>query len=386
MDADQSSKLNPYAPSTSEVHESDQAPDAFPESGIEFAGTLDLRSVRKTQYAPLACGTLVAFSFSGLLLAAALIVPGFSSAMVLVIGALLTALTLFAFMRGQTQRPLLKFDWMQGPVDGKLSSERLDIRWNDGESAGSFGFPAPGTDLDFVYRYGRLFVIRGLPCFIPYHAMAPGLLQHFKRFRPQPTSLQNRQLGQPLDPADETAICWPASWESFGGDLVRHNFLCAEPTFSRTLFFLGAAIVALLLLVDSLWNTLAIIMTSTVVAAVALCWAMREGMRRDWWSTNIEAVPSIRWSKSAEPAPGYARWIDQHRLLIGFHDAWICLPWSAVHHTKISPHAIEFSFTPLGLDAWYLERGDHSEQQWREVIKLVQLHAIDVTVWGAARR
>jgi hypothetical protein len=385
MDADQSPKWNPYAPSSFDVDESEVPGDSFPEAGIDFAGTLDLRSVRKTKHASLACGTIVALSFSGLLLVAALIVPAFSSA-VLVIAALLTALTLFAFMHGQTQRPLLKFDWMQGPVDGTLRLDRLDIRWNDGESAGSLGFPANSNDLDFVNRHGRLFVLRGMPCFIPHHALPPGLLRHVKLFRPQPARSAKLQLRQPPGPTDETAIVWPASMPSFSGDLARHAFLCADPGFSRTVCLLGIAIVALLWLVDSLRPPMAIVTTSTVVAMAGLCWVLREGMRRDWWSTNIERLPAIRWSKPGESPPDYARWIDQHRLLIGFCDAWICVPWSAVNRARISPHAIEFSFTPLGLDAWYLERGDHSEQQWRSVIEFVQLRTNQVTRWGTARR
>ncbi len=387
MHADESSKINPYAPSTLEIELADEARDSFPQSGLPFAGVVDLRSVRKTRRVSLSVGLVIALSFIGLLLSAAAAMADAGASAILAIAAGLTALAIWAFVHGQTDRPLLRFHWMHGLTDGTLMPHRLDIRWNDGESEGSFRFSRTSAELDFLNRHGRLFVLRSIPCFIPMQSISPDLWQYVKAFRPNHSSSHEsaEYLKQPPAPSNDTALTWEPADESFFFDRRRHESVCAAPIWPRMIFVFAIMFLGLLYGIDQQSEGVSTARVAVTVIAMLSggFWLAVELGRRGWLSSR---TPSISLRKSVEPAPNYRRWIDSRRLLVGYDDAWICVPWSAVQQATISQYAIQFSFTPLGLDDWVLERGRFTDRQWQAIIDHVRSRTTRVDVWGAARR
>jgi hypothetical protein len=306
---------------------------------------------------------------------------------ILGIAAALTALAIWAFVHGQTDRPLLRFHWMHGLTDGKLMPHRLDMRWNDGESEGSFQFPKSSTDLDFLNRHGRLFVLRSIPCFIPIQAVSPDLWKYVKAFRPNHSASQKsaESLRHPPAPSPDTAFVWEPAGESFFSDRRRHESVCAAPIWPRMIFVFAIMFLGLLYGTDQPSPGISRARVAITIVAVfsGVFWLAGELRRRGWLSSRS---PSISLRKSVEPAPNYSRWIDSRRLLVGYDDAWICVAWAAVQQATISAYAIQFSFTPLGLDDWVLERGTFTDGQWQAVIDHIRSRTTKVDVWGTARR
>ncbi len=386
MHADETPHLNPYAPSmvSSEAATGDDD-DSFPEYGIPFSGVIDLPLVRHTRKVSLVTGVILALSFIGILMAGALLASNEWSLAVLTSSAVITGFALWFFIPSQTDRPLLKFNWMQGVTSGLLRKQRLDIRWNGGESEGSFLFPQTGTELEFLNRRGRLFMIRKIPCFIPRQAVAEGLWSHVKGFRAEHVQGKSQQLlNPPLDPSAEPAIVWGAADASFFFDRKKHDFICAAPLRSRWVFVLSVIILGLLLRLPQTGERAnAIIVVGMAMFFSGVLWLSVEWRRRDWGSP---ALPSLRPPKLTEPGPNYQRWIDGNRLLVGYHDAWICVPWEAVQQAVVSPYGIQFSFTPLELDAWFLERGTFREDDWQAIVGHVCSRTNTVVAWGSLRR
>ncbi len=386
MPGNEVSRINPYSPPTLELERPGQAADSFPEAGIRFSGGLDLRGVRQTRRGSLAVGLILACSFMGMLIASAVAWANAAASVILLSAAALTALALWGFIHGQTERPLLKFDWMQGITEGTLTKNRLDIRWNDGESEASLLFPESDTDVDFVNRHGRLFVIRSLPCFVPSGSTSAELWQQIKAFRPPATLRPNseKRLNEPPAPSQDSAIIWNSS-ESFHDDCAKHHYVCSNPVISR-LVFIFAAIMLVPLLIISQQSPERGIPVAGVLVMVALfaglSWMVGELRRRYGWHPNML---SVQVSDDVDPPPGFDRWIDSERLLVGYSDAWICVSWTAVQKVIISPHALQFSFTPLCLDRWFLERGTFTDEQWQSVINHIRPRALNVTIRGAVR-
>jgi hypothetical protein len=386
MHSNHSAKINPYAPATSEFDGQERVSHAFPVSGIHFVGVLDLRLARNTRKVSVTIGSIFAVSFIGVLMSAAVTLASEAAIVILGFAAGLTALALWGFVHGQTDRPLIRFDWMQGPLEGRLGEKRLDIRWCDGESEASFAFPSWSSDLDFSNHYGRLFVIRNIPCFIPKRSVSAADWRHIQTMRPQEEMHRDQVdfLRPPVRPSRDAAWVWPPAEHSFSSDVEKHKLVCAAPRFSRLLFL--SSIMMLALVVGTLqplpnrWATL--IALSIIAICSGLFWLAAELGRRGW----LSPVGAVGRRRSSQPAPTYDRWIDLHRLLVGYHDAWICVPWAAVQKATVSPHAVQFSLTPLGLDAWFLERGAFTEQQWQAIIGQVRSRAPKVSMWGAVRR
>lgn len=384
MPAEESFNINPYAPSSTLDYDAPSTGE-FPENGIQFSGVIDLPAVKHTRRGSLVVGLTLGLAFIGLLLTAAVGMGGGGAFVVTGLGAGLTGLALWGFIGGQTDRPLLKFDWMQGVTQGTLHRHRLDVSWDDGQSRASLLFPATPTDMDFANSRGRLFVARGLPCFIPRAATSPedwGQVRrlHFRRDQSERGDL----LPSPASGHD-SAIRWPPADHIFAADRQKHEFVCRDPIWSRNGFLFSAIILVLLILMH--WSSPGssnggILVFTMLTIGSAIFWLSAEWRRRDWLQPKLTFHPA----RPSEAPPSYERWIDEGQVLVGYHDAWLCIPWSAVQKATISSFAIELSVTPLLLDHWFLERGRFTDQQWSDIIRHVRSRVIKVDVWGAARR
>lgn len=371
----ESANLNPYAPA-SDLDDVDL--ESFPQDGITFDGQIDVGSISHTDQTSLVIGLLIALGFVGVLLVGALSNSG--AAVVLVFAIVVTLFAVFGFVPAQTSRPLTNYRWMNGRVSGRLCPERLDIGWNGGESSACFAFPQISSPQLFSSGRGRLFVLRALPCFIPAEAVEETQWGHVRDFQIFPMSDSNQQLWELTEPPQgaEALLTWKPADDTFQFDRAHHDRIIASPWVGRIGIFQ-------LLLVGVYFISARSYLLYAAIGLFACFFGyafFKEAKRRNW----IRATPPRRIKpQKLEYPPQYDRWMSESKFLVGFNDAWICLPWESVQRATITEHAIVLNVAPLLIDSWMFERGDREDGQWNEVIRFVVGKVPTTKVWGRAR-
>jgi hypothetical protein len=162
-------------------------------------------------------------------------------------------------------------------------------------------------------------------------------------------------------------------------------FTCESAGLSALIFWVCLVVCVGSLLAESL-PSLAIL--ATFVGSMLLSgglWLLREGVRRHW---PIRWAYRRSWWRTTNLllAPAYRRWMTDEELMIGRDDGWFRLPWQAIQRAVCSPQGIEFLVDrEQKMNAWFVERGDRSDDQWQQVIARVAARIPNTRCFGSVR-
>lgn len=381
--------INPYAPVVLEneipLDVAGAAAASLPQTGIPFAGVIDVRSIGKIDYFKLLMGlglgfTLACVMFAGA--AAAIFDPPASGggAGILLVAGLFTFFSMWSFAGGQTRKPLGRFPWMSGEIAGVLWRDRIDIQWSAGNA--SLMIPKSTSIHEFTNRRGRLFLCRGVGCYVPSDSVDTGA---WRQIMAHAVKGQLKQTPGPPPPPTAGANVWNSDPRRMCEDYERHRFVTAAPVLSRFVCLFSCATLVAIYLTSPGKIALGIEAgLMTLALASGTIWLAREGLRRHWPIRDFRFRSLIR-SASTSP-PGFQRWIDDRQVMVGYSDGWIRLPWRAFAVAVLSRHGIELRLDTAGADVWFLERGGRDDDEWFDMLDRIRTRVPKTRIYGSIRK
>lgn len=378
----ESDSINPYAPASQVATAPwNGNPLNADTDGIVFHGSLDVDQIRKTDHISLWMGLAIGIGFAGLLLFSGSVAlfdapARRSNAMVLIVAGLVTSGAVWGFIAGQTKRPLRKFRWMSGELSGVLWPDRIDIRWQVGEA--SLMIPRNNSPQDYVNRNGRLYVCRGVRCFIPASSVDPAMWRQLKTMHAVEGDPKRVPADPPLPPSE--AERWEENLDQTRRDYRLHRHATASPAISRFVFSSGLIMGVIALNRPDTGVDPVVIVAGTACLVGGVFWLLRMVRKRPFGPP----MPLMSGTLPMAKTPGYCRWIDEEHVLVGYADGWIRLPWDAFVVAKASSHGLHLSLDRKSTDTWFLERGQRTVGQWVGVIEFVR-QRVPTKTFGAIR-
>ena len=374
--------INPYAPTSIEGIGALPSESVGSErEGVMFSGQLDVNEIRRTDHVAQGFGLVIGSGVTGVLAvagySATFMKPGSPMAsLIFWSGALVTGLATWAFVVGQTTRPLRGFPWMSGSVTGQVLANRIDIAWDVGRA--SVLLPSLISTSEYINHQGRMFVCRGLCCFVPRHAVHDEAWRQLEESQTRRDRSDNKTIEDPPDPPADALTFDVMEPAGFATDYERHRRLRREASFVPVMivFFL------FLMLLAPINCTLLVLAPCLAILIVA--WLLRQtaDMRG-----AVRRPPRVRPERSSviRIAPDYVRWLDDNGFLVGYADGWIQLPWNAIVMATVSEFGVDLAIGGSGPGPWFLERGRASLEDWTRVVHHVIRNAPQSRLFGRIR-